>query len=155
MSVAVTQVLQPTGVTGPPDVMAAFTTLTGDGSGGTNTITITIDAGFLWMINFVCFGHNVAGALEFAMILDSSDDLIAVGSQAIRHNGTLAAGSALANTELFVWPRSIFSTSLRDATLLFQVPNVNLEVSQLYARLLRWRKNDPPAAWQAFMVGPH
>jgi len=154
VSVSSTVVMAPAAVLGPPDLMFAFATLTGDASGGTNQINFIIPAGFLWMINFVSFGGSGPAAFEFALHLSNQDDTVAVNSITVSHVATLPANATLSAAESYIWPRYLFKTTTRAANLALQTPNTDTRVNRLYVRMLRWPKNAAPEAWAAFLVAP-
>ncbi len=146
--------LKPSSVTGPPDVLIAFGTLAGAAGGGNSTIVCPFPAGWLWMINQISFGSSAITALEFGLHLNDQDDTVTGGFTTMSHVGELGAQTTFSNRDLFTWPRMIFRTTTRPANLTLQTLNIDATEMRLYVRALRWRKNDPPRAWEAYLVSP-
>lgn len=146
--------MAPSGISGPPEVMAGFATLDGDGSAGTSSISIQLDAGFLWMPNYVSFGTGDVTALEFFVSISSMEDSVGGGTNLYRVSGTIPVKTAVAVSETVVFPRMLIKTNRGAASVNIINPNVDGDTVAFFLRALRWPKNAEPAAWTAFMVAP-
>jgi len=145
---SLTNALQPTGITGPPDVMFGHTTLVGDATGGNSTIQFQLDAGFLWMPQVVGVESSVAADVRIALL--NTEDLL---ENFVTVSRALAVGDTF-NSEFIVLPRMLIKTTRFDGVVQLRTPNVDTNNSRFYVRFLRWDKATPPQAYLAFLVAP-
>lgn len=153
MAIAVTGVLAPTGIQGPPEVMAGFATATGDVSGGNTTISFFLAPGFLWMPLFMSFGVDSAVAVTFRMDLLETDDQLAQNTSMVALTEDIAA-TTLGNLTTRAFPRMLIRTVQVAPEARFFIPNVSTRISQCYMRALRWPRNAAPEAFLAYLTAP-
>jgi len=145
---SLTNALQPSGITGPPEVMFGHTTLVGDATGGNSTIQFQLDAGFLWMPQAVGFESSVAADVQVALI--NTEDLL---ENFVTLSRSLAIGNTF-NSDLIILPRMLIRTTRFDGQVRLRTPNVDTNISRFYIRFLRWDKATPPQAYLAFLLAP-
>ncbi len=148
-------VFAPSGITGPPEVMSGFATVTGAAGGGTATLRFNLDPAFVWMPLWITFGNNTVTAMEWSVTMALIDDIIGGSSTVFGQRGDSAAGTAIATRELFVMPRMLIKTVSQTATwTVIMGANVDTVVYTAFARALRWPKNAVPEAWQIYFTAP-
>jgi len=144
--------LQPTGISGPPEIMVGIASVTGDVSGGNAVIQFDLPGGWLWMPNVASTQLPTASTSDVGVRFQGIDD--AFGPTTINWNASSVVAGARFATNAFVMPRMLFKTVTSAATIEAITQNVDGDIFTFYVRMLRWDKNSPPQAWAAFMVAP-
>lgn len=146
--------LQPTGITGPPEIMSGRVQLAGDASAGLSLISFTLDAGFLWMPSVASISINGSNAFDYEFSILDIEDTQAAGNAIIGASIFVANPTTTNASSICPNPRVLFKTVNKNGTIRVQTPNVNGQTTIFYVRMLRWEKNSPPPAWQAYLVAP-
>jgi len=146
--------LQPTGITGPPEVMFGLATVTGDASGGTAILSFVIPPGFMWMPQLVSFQAVASDALDYEIALIDLEDNAPASSFEYTITREIAAVTTIETADAFILPRMLIKVTNRNSVIRCRTANVTTVVYRMYVRMLRWPKNAQPEAWQAFLVAP-
>lgn len=155
MSVNIANVaLQPTGVPGPPEIMFGAATITGDVSGGVAGMQYILEAGFTWMPQLASIIVADVLAIDYELAMFDLEDVVPTGTFEWTQNREIAASTGIRTADALVLPRMLIRTTNKDSQVRFQTANVDTIVYRSYVRFLRWPKNAPPQAWQAFLTAP-
>jgi len=124
--------------------------ITGDGTGGFVRMLSVLPGNDVWMPIFAAVLAAAGDDVSVQLV-----DTTGAATRAIGGGGTINAAAPIADAFTFNFPRMLFRNASAEAwTLQMANDNVNLAVTNFFARFLRIQPSLIPANWVSFMVAP-